>query len=142
MVVSLNNEIARIEGFKQRLSRPLIPQYRYIIVGGRLTMINKEVTGAVIVTKPSAIRISAVLAKNEISIPVVLANTIKHEMASCTVVIARHKMRLRLNQYPCRSVRVCSKRWVVALRIASGRLHDNVVDEGEDEGKRCRGTDF
>lgn len=43
-------------------------------------------------------------------------------------------MRLRLDQYPFRSRWVFFKGWYGALRLVGGCLHDDVVDEGEDEG--------
>lgn len=67
-------------------------------------MINKKVISEAIVTKLSAVLILAVFTKNKITILMVLANTIEYKKASCTVVIARYKMRLRLDQYPFRSL--------------------------------------
>ena len=57
----------------------------------------------------------------------VLANKIEYKKASCTVVIARHKMRLRLDQYPFRSLWIFFKALCGALRLVVGCLHEYVV---------------
>ena len=83
-----------IGAFLQRLSRPPIPQYRYsiIVIVRGLAVIDKEIAGAVIITKLGIVCFETIAAPFEIMVPVVLANEISHELGLCKKSVARYKM--------------------------------------------------
>jgi hypothetical protein len=86
-----------IGAFLQRLSRPPILQYRYsiIVIVRGLAVIDKEIAGAVVVTKLSIVCFETIAALFEIMVPVVLANEISYELGPCKKSVARYKMRCR-----------------------------------------------
>ena len=79
-----------IGAFFQRLSGPPIPQYRYniIVTVRRLTVMDKEIAGAVIITKLSIVCFEAIAAPFEITVPMVLANEILHELGLFKISVA------------------------------------------------------
>lgn len=93
-------------------------------------MIEEKVAAAVVVTEVSAVwGVPAVVVRVEIAIPLMLTNSVFHELAPFMVFIARYKMGFCLNQYPPWGELVggwlhnrvgmgqCEKRWRRSLKL-------------------------